>query len=404
MEVQTQGCTEKSELSNWPLYENEMYLMRVCADIEQVGLKLDLDFVLRAIDFENEEIKKEKENFAKITGRTFHNSPKLFAEVFATSLSRLPLTDGGKPSFASDALEFIDHPAARCVEKIRYYEKRLSSFWSSFMYYSDSFGVLHPKLNQAGTVSGRFSSSNPNMQNLSRDEDGTDFPIRRAFVPRPLHKFYTIDYSQLEYRLLVNYARETSLIDAINAGEDVHTATARMLGISRYHAKTVNFALLYGSGIEKLSHMLKIPVSEAKDIKALYFSRLPNIKRFIKNVQYKAETRGYVYNMFGRKVYCSKYEYSYKMVNHLIQGAGADLVKHAMVRVHKEVTTSMRLQVHDELVLELRDNEAHLVDQVKEIMETTYIHAGGVRYEASAQMSDKSLAKVDLQDYEGKCV
>jgi DNA polymerase-1 len=257
------------------LYQNEMALTHVCCEIERVGVKINRSFVQDGLAYEHEQIKKAKKDFETDTGRAFVNSSKLFAEIFTLRGEKYPLTEKGNPSFAKDFLEDLDTPTAQLINRIRFHEKRASTYWSSFLYFADSDNVLHPRLNQAGTVTGRFSSSNPNMQNMPKEDDDEDrdkkFLVRRAFTPRRDHCFYSLDYNQMEYRLMLDTVGEQALIDAVNGGEDVHSATSRILGISRTHAKTVNFALLYGTGNTKLARMLGVTEAEARDIKKLYF-------------------------------------------------------------------------------------------------------------------------------------
>jgi DNA polymerase-1 len=362
-----------------------MQLIHVCNAIQERGIKIDRQYVESGLHHERHEIEKAREDFEKDTGRTYKNSSSLFAEIFSSRGEKFPRTEKGNPSFTEKFLDQADTPTAKLISRIRHHEKRLSTYWSSFLLYADEQCVIHPNLNQAGTVTGRFSSSNPNLQNIPKDDEGP-YPIRGAFVPREGFKLVSIDYDQQEYRLMLDYAGERGLIDAVLGGEDVHSATARLLNIPRRYAKTVNFALLYGTGTKKLAGMLGIPESEAQSLKKLYFDRLPKVKQFIQDVVRTGETRGYIENWLGRKYWCGDFKYSYKLPNWLIQGGGADVIKVAMVQLHehlKPYNTKMILQVHDELLFEIPEHEMMIINPLKDVMAEVYKPKNGMNLTCS---------------------
>ncbi len=161
----------------------------------------------------------------------------------------------------------------------------------------------------------------------------------------------------------------------------------------------MNFALLYGTGVKKLAKMLGVSEAEARDIKALYFARLPHVKAFLQHVVRTAETRGYVYNWLGRKYWCGNFDYSYAIPNHLIQGGCADVIKKAMVDIWRQIPgNEIRLQVHDELDFELAESEFDKVMDIKRIMESVFIPKGGTRLTVSVKESDRSLAVWDMNE------
>jgi len=190
----------------------------------------------------------------------------------------------------------------------------------------------------------------------------------------------------MEYRLMLEYAGEMSVIEQVLDGMDIHTATANMLGVDRDVAKTINFMLIYGGGDEKLATALKITIELAKEYKAEYFSRLKKIIGFIADVKRAARYRGFITNWAGRRCYFPYYidkrfggrtRGEYKAPNHLIQGGCADAVKFAMVKcaeylAKKHARTRMVVQVHDELIFEAHKNELELIPELKEIMESVY--------------------------------
>jgi DNA polymerase-1 len=195
--------------------------------------------------------------------------------------------------------------------------------------------------------------------------------IRRSFIPRLEYFFVMMDYDQFEYRMMVNYARETSLIEKIQSGIDVHTATAELMGVSRKEAKTINFMLLYGGGVQKLAEALNVPLTRAKFLKEKYFATLPKVQILISQIQNAVCSRGYLENWFGRR-YTLPRELAYKGPNYLIQGGCADWVKIAICNIHrflKPYKSRILLQIHDELLFEIHEEEKFIIPKLKYLME-----------------------------------
>ena len=188
--------------------DNERLLTQTVAAMERLGVKIDRDFCVRAAQFETDRAKNAAAEFEKLTGRVFKASPKLFAEVFVGDKAKWQMTEKGNPSFESDVLKTFESPVAGIV--LRYRDaKSKADFYQGFLYHADKNNTVHPQLNPDGTASGRFSSSEPNFQNLTAEE-GTDldaeFVVRRALVPRPGFVFFMPDYSQMEYKMMLEYA------------------------------------------------------------------------------------------------------------------------------------------------------------------------------------------------------
>jgi DNA polymerase-1 len=334
-----------------------------------------------------------KETFAKITGEPFKDSTLVYQRVFQADKDRWVYgaeTPTGKknPSFDSDVLATFQNPAAKCVLDWRK-AKSDANYYHGFLYEADRAGVIHASFNQHIAATGRFSSSNPNLQNLTKDEDvglSSEFVVRRAIIPRPGNVFHMLDYDQMEYRLMLDYAARfandadgvLALIAKVLAGLDVHQATADVAQIDRRSAKTVNFATLYGSGIKNLSGRLGVTEQRARDIRDSIFRAAPEIRQFIRRVSDTAEKRGYIVNWFGRKCSFPDATYSYRAPNYIIQGGCADIVKVAMNKIHaylQPYQTKLVLMIHDELVLEGPPAEGPLViPEVKRIMENVYPH------------------------------
>jgi DNA polymerase-1 len=356
----------------------EQALVPVIANMECFGVRVDEDYCRKALEHYQGVQQQEAAAFHINTDKEYKASPKLFAEVFADEKEKWTYTEKGNPSFESDTLETFASLAAKNVLAIRNAKSRCD-FFATFLDQSDANGFVHPSFNSGGTATGRFSSSEPNFQNLTNDEEAPDekFPVRRAIVP-PDHNYciVSMDYKQQEYRLMLDYAGELDLIEQVKGGADVHQATADLMGVSRKYAKTLNFMLLYGGGVKKLADALGISEAQARELRGLYFSKLPRVRRLIDQVTNVAATRGYVYNWAGRRYWCENQEFAYRFPNRVIQGGGADIMKQAMVRIEKEVLLSTRstmvLTVHDELVFYIHKDDLHIVPKIKQIMEEVY--------------------------------
>ena len=251
-----------------------------------------------------------------------------------------------------------------------------------------SDGKIHTIFNQIQTQTGRLSSSEPNLQNISvRDEEGKE--IRKAFVASEHHVLMSADYSQIELRMLAHMADEKQMIDAFNHNIDIHTKTAMQIfdveqenvdANMRRSAKTVNFGIVYGQSDFGLSEQLGITRKEAHDFIEKYFISYPNIKTFMDQTIAFCEEHGYVETLFHRRRYIKEInDKNYMMrefgkraaMNAPIQGSAADLIKLAMIQIYKKmqeenVTSRMILQIHDELIFDVCEEE---IDIMKKIVE-----------------------------------
>lgn len=376
----------------------ERKLIKVLFAMESRGILIDHEYTLKALAYEGAQIEESRSAFKELTGENFKDSNKLFADIFTRFGDKYPTTDKGNPSFTAAVLEDIDTPVARAIKKFRNHEKRYGTFYSSFIHYSDIKNRIHPTFNQGGAATGRMSCSSPNLQQVPAEEqaEGLPFVVRGCFIPDSGEALVSIDYSQMEYKIMASYAKETQLINRIKEGFDTHKATADLVGISRSQAKTLNFALLYGAGVGKLAGMLGIPEYEAKELRQLYFSRLPNIKRFMRRVMETGESRGYIHNWLGRRYYIDRFEDSYRLPNYLVQGSGADIVKCAMVRIQEELgDVGMLLQIHDEILLSMSKDKFDLIPKIATIMEDVFLPTDGIKLTVDVDHSYKSWAKRD---------
>jgi len=377
----------------------ETPLTKVCFNMERRGILLNVPYTEEAMGFELERTQLLKEVFLKEVGEEFVDSGKALSPVFKKYGLPIATTAKGNPSFTDEVLEKYQHPVAEIVRDIRESQKTISTYYVNFINMRDSCDVIHPTMWQAGTRTGRFSYSEPNLQQLTKDKADSPkkYLVRGCFMPRPGRAFISMDYSQQEYRMMLAYANETALIRRVMDGEDVHQATADLLGIDRQRAKTLNFAILYGAGVDKLALMLKVSRLEASRFKDHYFMKLPRVERFIDEVIRRGRSRGFVYNWAGRRLYASR-EFAYALPNHLIQGGGADVVKRAMVEIGEN--ECMLLQVHDQLIFEPHLDEAEeVVRKCQPIMENAFPEMNGMRLKVDVTYSTESLAERDMKKW-----
>lgn len=379
-----------------PVVDNERAFTKTAFRMERHGVRVDVPFVEKALAYEMEKISAAKSHFLEATGREFSDSNKLLAEVFTSLGETFPTTEKGNPSFKAEVLEGMETPVAKLVNTIRYHEKRAGTYYSSFLHYADESGIIRPNVRQAGTETGRCSYSDPNLQNVPKEDEPEDqdtlYHVRESFIPRPGHFFYSIDYQQQEFRIMLDYAGEKRLIEEINAGADVHEATAQLCGITRKQAKTINFGLLYGMGEAKLAQSLRLTTRQARELKLTYFGKLPRVEIFIREVIRAGERRGYIYNWLGRRNHITSKDWAYVLPNHLIQGSAADTIKVAQNRVadmllSRKSPTMMLLQVHDELLIETPYGDERIIEPVREIMESVYPSKNGMRLTTSIEHS-----------------
>ena len=384
-------------------YDIEMPLVGVLLEMEQAGVRVDVDLLESAIVDLSTELERIEEDFRRYTPEdpVNINSPKevgdfLFGHL---GLSEKPKkTRTGQYSTREEDLEMVAdrHPAVRLVLDYRGLSKLVNTYLVPLpMMVNPMTGRIHTTYHQAKTATGRLSSSDPNLQNIPvRDEQGRE--IRKAFTandPDAGDLFVSADYSQVELRLMAHLSGDSSLIEAFRHGADIHAATAaKIFGIPREEvtgemrrkAKTANFGIIYGISAFGLSARLGIPRGEAKELIDGYFSSFPGVKRYIDKTIEQAHKDGYVDTLFGRRRYIQNINSRNRnlvanaermAINAPIQGTAADIIKVAMVRVARRLReegfrSQMILQVHDELCFTVPgDERERLVAMVKEEME-----------------------------------
>lgn len=362
------------------LVENERKLTKTALSMAWAGIPYDEDYVKNAMEAEIAEMSRIDSEYKGFTGQEFTDSGVQFAKYFDSVGIPYKVTDKGNPRFDEYAMESMDHPVVELIKARRDSAKKVSTYYSSFLYYGHEERIF-ADMRQAGTATGRVSYREPNMQNIPKpDEDDPEnlssAQVRGCFKPGPDYCFFMPDYDQMEYRMMLDMAEELPVIERILGGLDVHTATAEMMNVTRKTAKTINFLLLYGGGAEKLAKSLGVKVKEAQDLKALYFDRLPSVKKWLFRTMKLAEKQGEIVNWFGRRCKIDK-AYAYKAPNYLIQGGCADVTKIAMNRcaaLLANLKTKMLLQVHDELLFHVPSNELAICPDLVRTMENVYPH------------------------------
>jgi DNA polymerase-1 len=364
--------------------EVELPLVRVLAQMEAAGVKMDPYRLGEITARVRDRIDELADEIHRLAGGPFTiGSPQQLAEVL---FARLGLDKGrkGKTGYSTDARVLRglrdQHPIVPAVEEWRELTKLLNTYLEPLPTRLDPVtGRLHTTFNQLVASTGRLSSSNPNLQNIPvRTELGSQ--IRSCFVAEEGRKLLVADYSQIELRLMASLSREPALLDAYHRGEDVHRVTAAAVaGIAveevtkrqRERAKATNFGIMYGLSAFGLSEQVDISVDEARAFIDAYFAKYPKVKEFRERVIAQAAQDGYVTTLFGRRRAVPELRSSTfrdrslgerLAVNTILQGTAADIIKVAMVRVSRELerrglASRLVLQVHDELVLECREDE-----------------------------------------------
>ncbi len=376
--------------------EIEMPLVPVLASMEAEGVKIDVN-TLNEIGKELErEIKTIEQQIYDEAGVVFNiGSPKQLGEVLFEKMhitDKPKKTKTGQYSTSEDVLTklALRHPIIDKILEYRSLTKLKSTYVDALpALVNPRDGRIHTSYNQAVAATGRLSSNNPNLQNIPvRTERGRE--IRKAFVPR--NKEYVLmsaDYSQIELRIIAHLSGDKSMIEAFNMGMDIHTATAaNVFGVDpeyvtadmRRKAKTVNFGIIYGISAFGLSERLRIPRREAADIIKSYFEKYPGIKEYMDKSIAFAREHGYVETIMGRRRYLPDINSANAMVrayaernaiNAPVQGSSADMIKIAMINIFDQfdkenLKSKMIMQVHDELVFDVKKEETGVVKEIVE--------------------------------------
>ena len=401
----------------WSVVDLELDVLPVLIDMTWKGVRIDMNRVERTRDFL---LKEEKAMLAKIKHITGMNvevwAAQSLAKAFDTVGIHYPKTEKGAPSFTKSFLSEHDHELPKMILRTRDLNKTSGTFINTIMKHTAHDGRIHSHINQirsddGGTVSGRISMNNPNLQQIPARDPELGPMIRSLFLPEEGEEWASIDFSQQEPRILVHYAHAygksqghdmkgvQEFVDGYQNDPDMdfHTMVADMAKIPRKQAKTINLGMMYGMGVNKLSDQLDIPVDEAKKLVSQYHDRVPFVKMLMHGVMNKLNSRqssGSIRSILGRKCRFDLWEpdtfamnkalplkdalneygpttrlkraYTYKALNRLIQASAADMTKKAMVDIHKLGITPL-IQIHDEVAVSVSSKDQ--VDSIVHAME-----------------------------------
>ncbi|MEZ4933542.1 MAG: DNA polymerase I [Saprospiraceae bacterium] len=374
----------------------ESPLTRVIVDMEYEGINLDSEFLEKY----SVELEKEIQDFEKKihadAGLTFNiASPSQIGEILFGKMGipyRWSKTKTGKYSTDEAKLTELaaEYPFVADILKHRTLSKLKSTYVDALpLQVNPKTGRVHSSFNQALAATGRLSSNNPNLQNIPiKTPEGRK--VREAFIPRDEnHVLLAADYSQIELRLIAEMSNDTAMLEAFQKGQDIHRATAaRVYGTpydevtsdQRRNAKTVNFSIIYGAGATNVSQQLGIKRGEAKELIDTYFQQYQGLKNYMEDTVNFARENGFVKTLLGRRRYLRDIDSRNSLarsnaervaINTPIQGTAADLIKVAMINIHralkeKNLQTKMILQVHDELVFDVPKKELEIVKPIIE--------------------------------------
>jgi len=398
---------EGMELSVFLRKEVEEPLVPILRKMEKTGILLDLDFLKKFSSELSKKIRRLTSGIYELADEVFNiNSTRELSRILFEKL-RIPAENlrrtekSGVISTGASELEKLKsfHPIVSKILEYRELSKLQNTYVEVLPKLADKKdNRIHTTFHQFGAVTGRLSSSDPNLQNIPiMSEEGRE--IRKAFIAESGFKLVSFDYSQIELRLAAHMAGDKKMIDAFRRGEDIHKLTAcevynlpsdKITPELRRAAKTLNFGVLYGMGVQAFAESTGMSRTDAKKFIDEYFNDFSGIKKYIEETKQKALREGFVETIFGRRRYISEIstgnwryrrEAERMAVNAPIQGSAADVVKIAMVKIDKFIKNNklnekvrMLLQVHDELVFEVREDSLHrILPQIKSIMESGVI-------------------------------
>ncbi len=372
------------------LYEVELPLTRVLADMEWCGVRLDLEALNELSEAYTSELREIEKEIIEMAGTDFNvNSPKQTGEVL---FDRMKITDKPKKTrtgqYRTNEEELekmrMTHPIIDKILEQRGLKKLLGTYVDAFpLLVNPDTNKVHTSFNQTVAATGRLSSTNPNLQNIPiRDERGRE--MRKVFIPDEGAVFASSDYSQIELRIMAHLSEDPNMVEAFNKGQDIHAATASKIfkvpleevtGEMRRTAKTANFGIIYGITPFGLSERLNIPRGEAKALIDEYFTTFGGVKNYMDKSIAVAREKGYVETLFGRKRFLADINSRNAIVrgyaernaiNAPIQGSAADIIKVAMIRIDEQfrkerLKSKMILQVHDELNFNALPDELEVV-------------------------------------------
>jgi DNA polymerase I-like protein with 3'-5' exonuclease and polymerase domains len=407
LELWARFSSELSKEELWPIANLELDLLPCLVDMTFRGVRVDLDRVEKTRDYLLKKEKNVLQEIRRVAGKDVEIwAAKSLAEAFDKVGIPYPKTEKGSPSFTKAFLSEHPHELPRLITQARNLNKTSGTFINTILNHCHDDGRIHAHINQirsdnGGTVSGRISMNNPNLQQIPARDPELGPMIRSLFLPEEDQQWAAIDYSQQEPRILVHYAHvygksrgselsgAAEFVEAYNTdpNTDFHTMVAEMANIPRKQAKIINLGMMYGMGVNKLSEQLDIPVDDAKALVRQYHDRVPFVKGLMNGVMNRLNERsssGSIRSILGRKCRFELWEpdtfamnkampyreavqeygettrlkraYTYKALNRLIQASAADMTKKAMVDIYATGRVPL-IQVHDEIAMSVTGRE-----------------------------------------------
>ena len=374
-------------------WDIEMPLVRVLADMELSGVRLDTDALQETSRIFTERMSQYEQEIYKEAGEEFNiSSPKQVGDILFGKMQIMDKpkkTKTGQYVTSEEVLQSLEakHPIVRNILNYRGMKKLLSTYVDALpKLINPRTGHIHTSFNQALTATGRLSSSDPNLQNIPvRTDDGKE--IRKCFIPEEGCLFFSADYSQIELRIMAHLSEDENMMEAFREGYDIHRATAakiwhedidKVTDAQRKKAKQANFGIIYGITTFGLAQRMGIPNNEARELIQDYFRTFPKVQAYMEQAKEVARAKGYAETLFHRRRYLADINSrnatvrgfaERNAINAPIQGTEADIIKVAMVRIWKRfkeegIRSKMILQVHDELNFSVYPEEREKVEQI----------------------------------------
>lgn len=369
-----------------PVANLEHQLIPILLQMRLQGVRIDLERLHSTYNELNQEIYPLLQELGGLNV----NSPKQISEYLLTRGVSLPKSDSGGYKTDEKTLKTLHNEVANRIIYVRKLDKMLGTFLHNYVYenlykndnfYEDRiYTMYHPlRITDYGTVTGRFSSSQPNLQNIPSRDDNLAKRIRSIYVPEKGSQWFSFDYSQIEYRILVNFAVGGGSEDSRKAyreikDTDFHALVMNLTGLERKSAKICNFLLVYGGSFARLQEELGTSIEEARDVYNKYHRMVPFVKSTLNTYARRCESSGEIRTIINRRTVIK--DYYYKGLNRFIQGSAADVLKIAMIELQKQGVYDRvgypLLTVHDELDFSIPQSQLHIIPEIKRIMENSH--------------------------------
>lgn len=354
------------EYNLYQIWQELNYYSVITTEMENRGLLLDTDLIHQYANEAEGHYKTAVEELEKAAGKKVNpNSSKQCCALLGTKSSAAEILD-----VLSEREDDIGDISRRLSEA-RGWSSVNSRYYTPYLESCDKENILRTSLNLIGTISGRLSSSNPNLQAVARQTDV--FKVKDVFKAREGYTLISADYSQAEMRLASYYAKETTMIDFIINGADIHSVTAEALGIPRDAAKRINFGVIYGIGKDALSEQLHISKTQAQEYLKKYHSMYPQFRKLYRACEHVAERDGFIRMWTGRMRHYNAQNPTHKAMSNLIQGGVAEIMRVSISKLYPymhDLEGYMLLQVHDQIIFEIPDSNVDVaISIIREVMQ-----------------------------------